>query len=42
MARETVTRVIDKWSKEGEINILDNKLIHLRTDFLRKDLNLSI
>ena len=42
MARETVTRVLDKWNKEGEISILGNKLIQLKTDFLQKDLNLSI
>jgi CRP/FNR family transcriptional regulator, cyclic AMP receptor protein len=42
MARETVTRVLDKWSKEGEISILDNKLIQLKPDFLKRDLNLAI
>ena len=42
MARETVTRVLDKWNKEGEISILRNKLIQLKADFLQKDLNLSI
>ena len=42
MARETVTRVLDKWNKEGEISILGNKLIQLKADFLQKDLNLSI
>jgi len=42
MARETVTRVLDKWNKEGEINIIGNKLIQLKTDFLEKDLNLSV
>ncbi len=42
MARETVTRVLDKWNKEGEINILENKLIQLKTDFIRKDLNLTV
>ncbi len=36
MARETVTRVIDKWQKNGEINVLKNKFIHLRTKFLQK------
>jgi len=41
MARETVTRVLDKWHKEGEINILRNKLIHLKADFWNKDLHLS-
>ncbi len=42
MARETVTRVLDKWNKEGEISILGNKLIQLKTDFFQKDLNLSV
>jgi len=42
MARETVTRVLDKWSKEGEINILENKRIQLRLDFLQRDLSLSV
>lgn len=42
MARETVTRVLDKWNKEGEISFLGNKLIQLKTDFFQKDLNLSV
>ena len=42
MARETVTRVLDKWNKEGEISILGNKFIQLKADFLQKDLNLSV
>jgi CRP/FNR family transcriptional regulator len=42
MARETVTRVLDKWNKEGEISILGNKRIQLKADFLQKDLNLSV
>ena len=41
MARETVTRVLDKWNKEGEISILADKFIQLKTDFLQKELNLS-
>jgi len=41
MARETVTRVLDKWNKEGEISILADKIIQLKTDFFQKDLNLS-
>jgi CRP/FNR family cyclic AMP-dependent transcriptional regulator len=40
MARETVTRVIDKWHKDGEIHILGNKLIQLSANFLQNDLNL--
>jgi len=35
MTRETVTRVIDKWQKEGEISILDDKLIRLNPSFKR-------
>lgn len=34
MTRETVTRVIDKWQKDGEINVLKNKFIHLSANFL--------
>jgi len=40
MARETVTRVIDKWHKDGGINIIGNKLIQLNAHFLQEDLNL--
>jgi CRP/FNR family transcriptional regulator len=38
MTRETVTRIIDKWQKNGEITILKNKFIHLSQIFLKKDL----
>lgn len=38
MSRETVTRVLDRWQKEGEINILDNKLIRLNPSFKRRRL----
>jgi CRP/FNR family cyclic AMP-dependent transcriptional regulator len=41
MTRETVTRVLDRWLRDGEINILDSRLIQLNTDFLQKDLKLS-
>jgi CRP/FNR family transcriptional regulator len=34
MTRETVTRVIDKWQRDGEIRVLKNKFIHLSTNFL--------
>jgi CRP/FNR family transcriptional regulator len=34
MTRETVTRMIDKWQKEGEISVLKNKFIHLSTHFI--------
>ena len=36
LTRETVTRVLDKFQKDGEIKI-KNKLIHLNTKFLQKD-----
>lgn len=34
MTRETVTRMIDKWQKDGEISVLKNKFIHLSSHFL--------
>lgn len=42
MARETVTRVIDRLQKDGEISILKNKFIHLSANFLQRDLNLPV
>ncbi|MEW6001252.1 MAG: Crp/Fnr family transcriptional regulator [Nitrospirota bacterium] len=42
MARETVTRVIDRWQKDGEINILKNRFIHLSPKFFQKDLTLPV
>ncbi len=33
LARETVTRVLDKWQRSGEIKILKNKLILLCPEF---------
>ncbi len=36
MTRETVTRVIDKLQKSGEIAILKNKVIRLTPDFCRE------
>ncbi len=42
MTRETVTRVIDKWQKNREITILENKFIRLSPDFLQKDLKFMI
>jgi len=38
MTRETVTRVIDKWQRDGEITVLKNKFIHLSTNFLTEGL----
>jgi CRP/FNR family transcriptional regulator len=34
MTRETVTRMIDKWQKDGEIIVLKNKFIHLSSHFI--------
>ncbi len=34
MTRETVTRMIDKWQKDGEISVLKNKFIHLSSHFI--------
>jgi len=33
LTRETVTRVLDKWKKSGEIEILNGKYIRLNPDF---------
>ena len=33
LTRETVTRVLDKWQKSGEIQILKSKYILLKPDF---------
>jgi CRP/FNR family cyclic AMP-dependent transcriptional regulator len=33
LTRETVTRIIDKWRKGGEIQVLKNKFILLRSEF---------
>jgi len=38
LTRETVTRVLDKWQKSGEITILKNKFILMKPNFLHKDL----
>jgi CRP/FNR family transcriptional regulator len=38
MTRETVTRVIDKWQRDGEIHVLKNKFIHLSPNFLTEGL----
>jgi len=40
LSRETVTRVLDRFSKAGEIEILDNKYILLKPSFLKKILSL--
>ncbi len=33
LSRETVTRILDKWKKSGEIKILDSKFVLLRPEF---------
>ncbi len=33
LTRETVTRILDKWQKSGEIQVLKNKFIQLRPEF---------
>jgi len=40
LTRETVTRIMSKWHKDGEIKILENKFILLSPDFLQKDLTI--
>src|SRR4030043_785523 len=34
MTRETVTRMIDKWQKDGAISVLKNRFIHLSSHFI--------
>lgn len=36
LTRETVTRILDKWQKEGEISILKNRLICMKSKFLQR------
>jgi len=38
MTRETVTRILDKWQKTGEITVLKDKFIRLHPNFLQKDI----
>jgi CRP/FNR family transcriptional regulator len=33
LTRETVTRVLDRWKKNGEIRITKDKYIHLTQEF---------
>lgn len=35
VTRETVTRILNVWKKNGEIIVLDNKYIHLKNEFLK-------
>jgi CRP/FNR family transcriptional regulator len=41
LTRETITRVIDKWQKNGEITVLKNKFIRLNPNFLQEDISLK-
>ncbi len=41
MTRETVTRILDKWQKTGEVTVLKNKFIRLNPSFLQKESILS-
>ena len=36
VSRETATRLLDRFSKDGEIEILDSKNIRIRPSFLEK------
>jgi CRP-like cAMP-binding protein len=36
MTRETVTRILDKWQKVGEITILENKIIRINPSFHKR------
>ncbi len=40
VARETVTRTIDRLNKDGEIRVLKNRSIMLRPQFMQKDFRL--
>lgn len=42
MTRETVTRILDKLQKTGEITVLKDKFIRLNPGFLQKDLNIKL
>ncbi len=41
MSRETVTRVIDRWQKDGALTVLKNKFIALNPDFLTNIKNID-
>jgi CRP/FNR family transcriptional regulator, cyclic AMP receptor protein len=38
LTRETVTRVIDRWQRSGEITILKDRFIRLNSKFMQEDL----
>jgi hypothetical protein len=41
LARETVTRMLDKWQQDGGITILQHKFIRLGLSFQKEDLDYS-
>ena len=41
LTRESVTRVIDKWQRDGEITILSNRFIRLNPDFVQNEVKLT-
>jgi len=42
MTRETITRILDKWQKSGELTVLKNKVIRLNPNFIQKDININL
>ncbi|RJQ55299.1 MAG: Crp/Fnr family transcriptional regulator [Nitrospiraceae bacterium] len=42
MTRETITRIIDKWQKSGELAVLRDKLIRLSPLFFQKDIDIKL
>jgi len=38
LTRETVTRVLDRWQRAGEITILKDRFIRLNSNFMQEDL----
>jgi len=41
ITRETVTRILNRWQKEGEISVLRNKYIQLNPEFLKPEFSLK-
>jgi CRP/FNR family transcriptional regulator, cyclic AMP receptor protein len=41
ISRETVTRIMDQWHKDGEISMVDKKRILLKSEFMRKDVRMD-
>jgi CRP/FNR family cyclic AMP-dependent transcriptional regulator len=37
ITRETVTRILNKWQKGGQLSVLKNKYIHLTVEFLKPE-----